>query len=222
MGYHSVPYTAVRFTDDEMTERGLDFLEQIKQRRSIRQFSNEPVAQHLLECAIQTAGTAPSGVNLQPWTFVLISDAELKQKIRHAAEEEERKTYSERMPEAWAEVLEPLGTDDIKEHITDAPWVIVMFRHSKRIRDNGEFGPTYYSHESCGIAAGFLIAALQNMGLSTLTHTPSPMGFLRDLLERPDHEHAMLLIPVGFPAPEATVPLISKKSLDDILIIRSD
>lgn len=222
MGYHSVPYTAVRFTDDEMTERGLDFLEQIKQRRSIRQFSNEPVAQHLLECAIQTAGTAPSGANLQPWTFVLISDAELKQKIRHAAEEEERKTYSERMPEAWAEVLEPLGTDDIKEHITDAPWVIVMFRHSKRIRDNGEFGPTYYSHESCGIAAGFLIAALQNMGLSTLTHTPSPMGFLRDLLERPDHEHAMLLIPVGFPAPEATVPLISKKSLDDILIIRSD
>ena len=222
MGYHSVPYTAVRFTDDEMTERGLDFLEQLKQRRSIRQFSNEPVAQHLLECAIQTAGTAPSGANLQPWTFVLISDAELKQKIRHAAEEEERKTYSERMPEAWAEVLEPLGTDDIKEHITDAPWVIVMFRHSKRIRDNGEFGPTYYSHESCGIAAGFLIAALQNMGLSTLTHTPSPMGFLRDLLERPDHEHAMLLIPVGFPAPEATVPLISKKSLDDILIIRSD
>ena len=222
MGYHSVPYTAVRFTDDEMTERGLDFLEQIKQRRSIRQFSNEPVAQHLLECAIQTAGTAPSGANLQPWTFVLISDAELKQKIRHAAEEEERKTYSERMPEAWAEVLEPLGTDEIKEHITDAPWVIVMFRHSKRIRDNGEFGPTYYSHESCGIAAGFLIAALQNMGLSTLTHTPSPMGFLRDLLERPDHEHAMLLIPVGFPAPEATVPLISKKSLDDILIIRSD
>ena len=222
MGYHSVPYTAVRFTDNEMTERGLDFLEQIKQRRSIRQFSNEPVAQHLLECAIQTAGTAPSGANLQPWTFVLISDGELKQKIRHAAEEEERKTYSERMPEAWAEVLEPLGTDDIKEHITDAPWVIVMFRHSKRIRDNGEFGPTYYSHESCGIAAGFLIAALQNMGLSTLTHTPSPMGFLRDLLERPDHEHAMLLIPVGFPAPEATVPLISKKSLDDILIIRSD
>ena len=222
MGYHSVPYTAVRFTDDEMTERGLDFLEQIEQRRSIRQFSNEPVAQHLLECAIQTAGTAPSGANLQPWTFVLISDAELKQKIRHAAEEEERKTYSERMPEAWAEVLEPLGTDDIEEHITDAPWVIVMFRHSKRIRANGEFGPTYYSHESCGIAAGFLIAALQNMGLSTLTHTPSPMGFLRDLLERPDHEHAMLLIPVGFPAPEATVPLISKKSLDDILIIRSD
>ena len=204
----------------EMQERGKKFLECMKKRRSIRHFSDEPVPQHLLELAIQTAGTAPSGANLQPWTFVLISNSELKLAIRNAAEEEERKTYAERMPEAWAEVLEPLGTDEIKEHITDAPWIIVMFRHSQRRRLNGEMGPTYYSHESCGIAAGLLIASLQHMGLTTLTHTPSPMGFLRELLQRPTYEHAMLLMPVGYPAEHAMVPNISKKSLSDFLVVR--
>ncbi len=216
-----VPYSVLRKTIDSMQADGEAFFASMNKRRSVRHFSKEQVPQHLIELAIQTAGTAPSGANLQPWTFVLISNQELKTVIRTAAEEEERKTYTERMPEAWAEVLEPLGTDDIKEHITDAPWVIVMFRHSQRVRANGEFGPTYYSHESCGIAAGLLIAALQNMGLATLTHTPSPMGFLRELLNRPSHEHAMLLMPVGYPADHAEVPNISKKSLSDILVVHS-
>lgn len=216
-----VPYSVSRKTIDSMQADGEAFFASMNKRRSVRHFSKEQVPQHLIELAIQTAGTAPSGANLQPWTFVLISNQELKTVIRTAAEEEERKTYTERMPEAWAEVLEPLGTDDIKEHITDAPWVIVMFRHSQRVRANGEFGPTYYSHESCGIAAGLLIAALQNMGLATLTHTPSPMGFLRELLNRPSHEHAMLLMPVGYPAEHAEVPNISKKSLSDILVVHS-
>jgi iodotyrosine deiodinase len=215
-----IPFVHTPRRTDDMLESGKEFLECMKQRRSIRQFSDEPVPQHFLELAIQTAGTAPSGANLQPWTFVLISNPELKLAIRDAAEEEERKTYAERMPEAWAEVLQPLGTDEIKEHITDAPWLIVMFRHSQRRRSNGEMGPTYYSHESCGIAAGLLIASLQNMGLATLTHTPSPMGFLRELLERPTYEHAMLLMPVGYPAEHAMVPNISKKSLSDFLVVR--
>ena len=138
--------------------------------------------------------------------------------MREAAEKEERKTYSDRMPEAWQEVLEPLGTDAVKEHMTDAPWLVVLFRHSKRIRANGEAGPTYYSTESCGIAAGMFIHAIHNMGLVTLTHTPSPMGFLRDILNRPEHEHAMLVMPVGYPAEDAMVPDISRKSLEEIAV----
>ena len=122
------------------------------------------------------------------------------------------------MPEAWDEVLEPLGTDAVKEHMTDAPWLVVLFRHSRRIRANGEYGPTYYSTESCGIAAGMFIHAIHNMGLVTLTHTPSPMGFLREILGRPEHEHAMLVMPVGYPAEDARVPDISRKSLGDVAI----
>jgi len=120
------------------------------------------------------------------------------------------------MPESWAEVLRPLGTDHVKEHLTDAPWVVVLFRQSKRVRGNGEWAPTYYSQESCGIAAGLFISAVHNMGLVTLTHTPSPMGFLREILQRPDHEHAMLVLPVGFPAEKASVPKLSRKTLDEI------
>jgi nitroreductase len=142
----------------------------------------------------------------------------LKIKMRAAAEKEERKTYSERMPEAWQEVLEPLGTDAVKEHMTDAPWLVVLFRHSRRIRANGESGPTYYSTESCGIAAGMFIHAIHNMGLVTLTHTPSPMGFLKEILDRPEHEHAMLVMPVGYPDKDARVPDISRKPLDDVAV----
>ena len=138
--------------------------------------------------------------------------------MRESAELEEEKTYSERMPEAWQEVLQPLGTDAVKEHMTDAPWLVVLFRQSKRIRENGEKGPTYYSTESCGIAAGMFIHAIHNMGLVTLTHTPSPMGFLRDILERPSHEHAMLVMPVGYPAEDAMVPDISRKELDEVAV----
>ena len=201
---------------DEMLSRARDFYEQMDERRTTRHFSNREVPRELIELAIKTASTAPSGAHLQPWTFVAISNPDVKTQIREAAEAEERKTYSERMPEAWAEVLRPLGTDHVKEHLSDAPWIVVVFRQSKRQRDNGEWGPTYYAQESCGIAAGLFIAAIHNMGLTTLTHTPSPMGFLRDILNRPEHEHAMLVMPVGYPDEDAKVPNLDRKSLDNI------
>ena len=201
---------------DEMRSRATSFFQEMSKRRTTRHFSDKLVPRELIETAIKTAGTAPSGAHLQPWTFVAVSNQQLKEKMRLAAEDEERKTYSERMPDAWAEVLEPLGTDSVKEHITDAPWVVVLFRQSKRLRENGEWGPTYYSQESCGIAAGLFIAAIHNMGLVTLTQTPSPMRFLGDLLQRPKHEHAMLLMPIGFPAKGAKVPDLERKSLGAI------
>ena len=201
-----------------MEARALELFKNMDKRRTTRHFSNRHVPRELIEQAIRCGSTAPSGAHLQPWTFVAVSNAELKTKMREAAEEEERKTYSERMPEAWQEVLEPLGTDAVKEHMTDAPWLVVLFRHSKRVRSNGETGPTYYSTESCGIAAGMFIHAIHNMGLVTLTHTPSPMGFLREILNRPEHEHAMLVMPVGYPAEDAMVPDIARKSLDEVAI----
>ena len=213
-----VPLSGEELSDVEMEKRALGLFENMNRRRTTRHFSSRDVPKKLIERAIMCGSTAPSGAHLQPWTFVAVSSQELKAKMREAAEIEERKTYSERMPEAWKEVLEPLGTDDIKEHMTDAPWIVVLFRQSKRVRDNGEYGPTYYSTESCGIAAGMFIHAIHNMGLVTLTHTPSPMGFLRDILNRPDHEHAMLVLPVGYPAEDAMVPDISRKTLDEVAV----
>jgi nitroreductase len=192
--------------------------ERLNERRTTRHFSSRDVDRRLIELAIQSGSTAPSGAHLQPWTWVAIRQADLQQKIREAAEAEERKTYDERMPEAWAEVLAPLGTDAVKPHLTDAPWIVVLFKQKKRQRPNGEWGPTYYTTESCGIAAGMFIQAVHNMGLVTLTHTPSPMGFLRELLKRPAHEEAMLVMPVGYPADDAEVPDIHRKSLDEVAV----
>jgi len=205
-------------SSSEMEERAAKLFESMDCRRTTRHFSTKPVPKSLIEAAIKCGSTAPSGAHLQPWTFVAVSNPEVKAKMRAAAEEEERKTYSERMPDSWREVLEPLGTDAVKEHMTDAPWLIVLFRQSRRLRKNGEMGPTYYSTESCGIAAGMFIHAIHNMGLVTLTHTPSPMGFLRDILERPEHEHAMLVMPVGYPADDAMVPKLERKSLEEVAI----
>jgi len=210
-----IPLDFEEFPGDEMIERARSFFNQMSRRRTTRHFSDREVPKELIELAIKTASTAPSGANLQPWTFVAISDEELRAKIRVEAEKEEKRFYDERVPEEWEEVLAPLGTDHIKEHITDAPWVVVLFRHSKRER-KGELAPTYYSQESCGIAAGLFITAVHNMGLSTLPHTPSPMGFLREILDRPAHEHAMLLLPVGFPAEGARVPDLLRKSLEQV------
>ena len=205
----------------EMLERANEYFNRMNDRRTTRHFSSKEVSQDLIELAIKPAGTAPSGAHLQPWTFVAISDFEIKSKIREAAEKEERKFYEERMPDEWAEVLRPLGTDHVKKHLTDAPWVVVLFRHSKRVKKNGKFAPTYYSQESCGIAAGMFISAIHNMGLTTLTHTPSPMGFLRELLNRPEHEHPMIVMPVGYPAKDAKVPDISRKKLEEISYFHS-
>ena len=205
----------IEVDSETMLSKAHSFYEQMDLRRTTRHFSDREVPRELIELAIRTASTAPSGAHLQPWTFVAISNKELKGVIREEAEKEEARFYDERIPEEWEEVLEPLGTDHVKEHITEAPWVIVLFRHSKRERGDS-FAPTYYSQESCGIAAGLFISAIHNMGLATLPHTPSPMGFLREILQRPNHEHAMLLLPVGYPAEGAKVPDLSRKALEDV------
>jgi iodotyrosine deiodinase len=213
-----IPLDWNQLPKQEMEERANALFQQMNSRRTTRHFSKEMVPRELIEKAIMCGSTAPSGAHLQPWTFVAVSNSEIKSKMRNAAELEEKKTYTERMPEAWQEVLQPLGTDAVKEHMTDAPWLVVLFRQSKRVRENGEQGPTYYSTESCGIAAGMFIHAIHNMGLVTLTHTPSPMGFLREILDRPNHEHAMLVMPVGYPADDAKVPDISRKELADVAV----
>ena len=204
----------------EMLERAQSFAFHMEQRRTTRHFSDREVPRELIELAVQTAGSAPSGAHMQPWTYVAVANPALKQRIREAAEAEEKRFYEERMPSAWEEVLTPLGTDYVKEHITDAPWIVILFRPSKRLRANGEWAPTSYSQESCGISAGMFITAVHNMGLVTLTHTPSPMKFLSDVLERPEHETAMLLMPVGYPADDAKVPDIQRKALKDILVLK--
>jgi nitroreductase len=211
--FHELP-------EAQMLERAQSFHARMEQRRTTRHFSGREVPRELIQLAVQTAGTAPSGAHMQPWTYVAVADPELRARMREAAEAEEKRFYEERMPAAWEEVLTPLGTDYVKAHITDAPWVVVLFRHSKRLRDNGEWGPTYYSQESCGISAGLFIAAVHDMGLVTLTHTPSPMKFLSEVLDRPEHETAMLLMPVGYPADDAMVPDIQRKALADILVFK--
>ena len=210
-----IPLEHLDLEDDEMLRRAKSFYSQMDSRRTTRHFSDDKVPRELIELAIKTASTAPSGAHLQPWTYVAISNREMKERIRDAAEEEERQFYQKRVPEEWEEVLAPLGTDHVKSHITDAPWVVVLFRQSKREREEG-MAPTYYSQESCGISAGLFISAVHNMGLSTLPHTPSPMGFLREILGRPEHEHAMLLLPVGYPAEDAMVPNLERKGLEDV------
>ena len=192
----------------------------MNRRRTTRQFSTDPVPRDLIELAIRTAGTAPSGAHQQPWTFVAVSSPELKLRLREAAEREERAFYQGKAPEEWIEALRPLGTDEHKPHLTDAPWVVVLFRKTYGLREDGSRRTYYYTEESCGIAAGLFIAAIHRMGLVTLTHTPNPMGFLRDLLERPVNERAMLVMPVGYPADDARVPDLARKPLDEISVWR--
>lgn len=213
-----IPLEFTQLPAEEMLRRAGEFLDLMRARRTTRHFSDAEVPRKLIELAIEAASTAPSGAHLQPWTFVAISNPEMKRRIREAAEVEERKSYDERMPEAWLELLRPLGTDHVKEHITTAPWVIVLFRQTKREREGGEMSPTYYSTESVGIAAGLFITAIHNMGLTTLTHTPSPMGFLRELLKRPEHETPMLLLPVGHPDDGALIPDLERKALDEVAV----
>ncbi len=181
-------------------------------RRSVRMFSTEPVPRELVENAIRVAGTAPSGAHQQPWTFVVVSDAGLKAQIREAAEREEQVFYERRATPEWLEALDVLGTDWVKTHLTDAPYLVVVFEQV--------YGPAkrkhYYVRESVGIAVGFLLAALQESGLCALTHTPSPMGFLRQLLGRPENERPFVIVPVGYPAADAIVPDITRKPLDEI------
>ena len=215
-----VPLEHQRLSVRESLERGAAFHAVMNKRRTTRHFSTEPVPREMIEWAIRTAGTAPSGAHQQPWTFVAVSDACIKQQIRDAAEKAEYDFYHGRAPSEWLDALAPLGTDEHKTHLTDAPWVVILFRQSYGINADGSKRTHYYSQESCGIAAGFFIAAVHHMGLVTLTHTPSPMGFLGDLLGRPANEKAMLVMPVGYPAAGAQVPDLSRKPLEQIAVIR--
>ena len=206
-----------RLAPTQMLERAQRFYEQMATRRTTRQFSSDPVPRRLIELAILTAGTAPSGAHRQPWRFVVIDDPELKRRLREAAEQEEYRTYSERMTDEWREALHTLGTDHVKEHMTDAPWVVVLFAQKYGINPDGSHRKNYYVDESVGIAAGLFIAAIHMMGLVTLTHTPNPMGFLREVLGRGTHEKAVLVLPVGYPRADAQVPDLQRLALEDIV-----
>ena len=212
------PLGFTRLPPDEMLRRARDFHARMERRRSARAFSREPVPRELIELAVRAAGTAPSGAHQQPWTFVVVSDPELKRQIREAAEEEERINYGGRMPPEWIEALAPLGTDFVKAHVTDAPYVVVLFRQMYGVGPGGRRVTHYYTTESCGIAAGIFLTAIHDMGLATLTHTPSPMSFLSGLLGRPENEKPFLLMPVGYPAADAEVPDLRRKPLEAVSV----
>ena len=211
-----VPLAFARRSPEESLRRARAFHEDMDRRRTTRHFATDPVPRELIAHAIRTAGTAPSGAHQQPWTFVAVANPDLKARIRAAAEAEERAFYHGRAPQEWIDALAPLGTDEHKPHLTDAPWVVVLFRQAHGVLPDGRKRTFYYTQESCGIAAGLFIAAVHHMGLVTLTHTPNPMGFLGELLGRPPHEKAMLVMPVGYPAPDARVPDIRRKALEEI------
>jgi iodotyrosine deiodinase len=217
MPYNPVRLEFERLSADEQLARSREFLERMSARRSVREFSQEPVEFELIENAIAAAGTAPSGANQQPWTFVVVSDPALKREIRAAAEAEEREAYEHRMTEEWLQALEPLGTDWRKPHVEDAPYVIAVFEQAYGLEGDRRW-KHYYAKESVGIAVGLLLASLHLAGLATLTHTPSPMSFLGRILGRPRNERAFCLIPVGYPAEGTIVPKLEKKPLEKILI----
>jgi nitroreductase len=219
-GHPFVPLQFTRLPLDASLERARAFYAEMNRRRTTRHFATTPVPRECIELAIRTAGTAPSGAHQQPWTFVAVSDVALKAAIREAAEEEERAFYAGRAPDEWRDVLAPLGTDEHKPHLTDAPWVVVAFRQSYGFNEDGSRKTFYYTTESVGIAVGLFIAAIHHMGLVSLTHTPSPMGFLGELLGRPANEKAFVVMPVGYPADDARVPDISRKALSDIALFK--
>lgn len=211
-------FSVCHVPDNEQCDRADKLFELMKNRRTVREYSDRDVPLELIKTAIATAGTAPSGANMQPWRFVIVKDREIKRKIREAAEKEEYESYHGRMSEKWLRRLAVLGTDEHKPFLEIAPYLIVVFRITSVIED-GETEPTYYSQESVGIAVGMLLAALHNMGLATLTHTPSPMKFLQEILGRPKNEVPFVVIPVGYPAEDAKVPDITRKTLDEIMTV---
>jgi nitroreductase len=205
-----------QYSEDEMLKRSKAFYDDIKIRRTVRDFSNQPVPKEIIENCILAAGTAPNGANLQPWHFVVVSEPEIKKKIRIAAEEEEKEFYANRAPKEWLDVLEPLGTDEHKPFLETAPYLIAIFYKSYDVLHDGRQIKQYYAMESTGIATGILITAIHNAGLVSLTHTPSPMNFLNEILGRPKSERPFLLLVVGYPSVDAKVPNIKKKSLQEI------
>lgn len=212
-----LPHLPLRRYDPGVTpEQGSrGFFEVMNQRRTVRMFSDRPVSLETVEWICRAAGTAPSGAHKQPWRFVCVRDPGMKHKIRAAAEAEEREFYERRASRQWLEDLAPLGTDSSKPFLEIAPWVIVVFQLAK----TDEGGMVYYREESVGIAVGLLLAAAHHAGLVTLTHTPSPMGFLREVLGRPEHERAFVVIPLGYPADDCTVPDLKRKGLEETMVV---
>jgi iodotyrosine deiodinase len=212
-----IPLTDQRsYSVDETVERSRNFYQEIKRRRTVRDFSDQPVSREVIENCILAAGTAPNGANLQPWHFSVVENLGVKTEIRKAAEQEEEAFYNGKAPQSWLDALAPLGTDSNKPFLVTAPYLIVIFSKSHEQRNDGSTVKNYYANESTGIATGFLIAALHDAGLATLTHTPSPMKFLNKILNRPAHERPFVLLVVGYPSENAVVPDISKKSLAEI------
>lgn len=210
------PLNFTEYPIEEMKQRAVDFRSYMQRRHTVRHFSDKPVPREIIEDCLVTAGTAPNGANLQPWHFVVVSDPNVKHEIRVAAEEEEKEFYHRRAPQEWLDALAPLGTDEHKPFLDIAPYLIAIFGKSHSELPDGRKVKNYYVHESVGIATGFLIAALHNAGLVSLTHTPSPMGFLNSILKRPPDEKPFLLLVTGFPAQDAEVPVITKKPLSEI------
>jgi len=214
-----IPYRPPRLSLEEMIARARAFYEEMEGRRSVRHFSSDPVPRELIELAVCTASTAPSGAHRQPWTFVITGSPEAKRQIRVAAEAEERQNYEGgRLPVHWREALSVLGTDWHKPYLEVVPWIVVLFEQRHGYEPDGSIRHNYYVKESVGIAAGMFIAALHHLGLATLTHTPSPMAFLTRTLGRPDNERPFCLFPIGYPAEDCAVPDLQRKSLDEVLV----
>lgn len=213
-----ITYQHTYYSEDEMVARSQNLHEWSEKRRSVRDFSDKPIPKEVIENIIMTASSAPSGANKQPWKFCVITNPELKSEIRKAAEEEEFKSYNGRMSEEWLKDLEPLGTDWNKEFIDIAPAIIIVTKCVYDFDENGDKQNNYYVNESVGLASGFLLNAIHNAGLVSLTHTPSPMNFLTDILNRPKNERAFLLIPIGYPSDNAEVPDIVRKEKDEVLV----
>ncbi len=214
----TTPLNFERLAEAEMAARAADFRAEMARRRTVRDFSAEPVPRGVIEDCVMTAASAPSGANQQPWTFVCISDAAVKRQIRIAAEAEEKAFYDGRAGEEWLEALEPLGTDWRKPFLETAPWLIAVFAQRSGRDAAGRRIKHYYVSESVGISIGLLIAALHHAGLATLTHTPAPMGFLNEICGRPDNEKPVVLVVAGYPAPECRVPRIEKKPIEEVSV----
>ena len=214
-----IPLSYERPSPADVALRARRFHEVMHRRRTVRHFSPDPVPAAVIEDLVRAASTAPSGAHRQPWTFVAVADPDIKRRIRLAAEREERRNYGGRMPHEWLRALEPLGTDEHKPFLEIAPWLVVLFRQNYGRGPAGERIRHYYVAESVGIAAGLFLTAVHHAGLAALTHTPSPMGFLAEILRRPENETACLLMPVGYPAPDARVPDLRRKALDDVLVL---
>ena len=217
-GFPFLSYSKTTYDIDEMANRSQLFFEWMDKRRTVRDFSDKPIPEAIIETIILSASTAPSGAHKQPWTFCVVKNEEIKKQIRIAAEKEEKESYENRMTDEWLKDLQPIGTDWHKPFLETAPYLIVIFKRSYELENNNYKHQNYYVTESCGIAVGFLLAAIHDAGLVALTHTPSPMNFLAKILNRPENEKPFLLIPVGYPATECWVPDLKRKNISDVCV----